>query len=155
MGKASLKQVLRNFLQTFEDMEGTRDGPEHEDRYLSEFCTLKELTERLKRDPDPGFSCSEGLKEVNRRKNRYKDILPYDYTRVVIEEYPGVPGSDYINANYVKGSTGSTCAYIASQGQFFLLLLLLISLSFLACFASCCTRRHLPVSCCDVSPFFE
>jgi len=35
---------------------------------------------------------------------------------VTISEYPGVPGSDYINANYVKGSTGSTCAYIASQG---------------------------------------
>lgn len=117
MGKASLKQVLRNFLQTFEEMEERREGPEHEDRYLSEFCTLKELTERLKRDPDPRFSCSEGLKDVNRRKNRYKDILPYDYTRVLIEEYPGVPGSDYINANYVKGSTGSTCAYIASQGE--------------------------------------
>lgn len=117
MGKASLKQVLRNFLLMFEEMEKTREGPEHEDRYLSEFCTLKDLTERLKRDSDPRFSCSEGLKDVNRRKNRYKDILPYDYTRVLIEEYPGVPGSDYINANYVKGSTGSTCAYIASQGE--------------------------------------
>ena len=38
-----------------------------------------------------------------------------DYSRVTLSDYPGVPGSDYINANYVKGSTGSTC-YIASQG---------------------------------------
>ncbi|RWS26320.1 tyrosine phosphatase-like protein, partial [Leptotrombidium deliense] len=35
---------------------------------------------------------------------------------VILSEYPGVPGSDYINANYIRGSTGSSCAYIASQG---------------------------------------
>ena len=45
---------------------------------------------------------------------RYKDILPYNYTRVPLSEYPGVPGSDYINANYIKGASGSN-AYIASQ----------------------------------------
>jgi len=84
------------------------------ERYLREFQSLKELTESLRHDPE--YACSEGLKDVNRRKNRYKDILPYDNSRVTISEYPGVPGSDYINANYVKGSTGSTCAYIASQG---------------------------------------
>jgi protein tyrosine phosphatse n18, putative len=39
-----------------------------------------------------------------------------DYSRAILSEYPGVPGSDYINANYVRGSTGSSCAYIASQG---------------------------------------
>ncbi|GFX04557.1 transposable element Tc1 transposase [Trichonephila clavipes] len=61
---------------------------------------LKALTEELKHDKD--YATSEGLKEVNRRKNRYKDILPYDYTRVILSEYPGVPGSDYINANYIK-----------------------------------------------------
>ena len=39
-----------------------------------------------------------------------------DYSRVILSEYPGVPGSDYINANFVRGSTGSACAYVASQG---------------------------------------
>ena len=46
--------------------------------------------------------------------SRYKDILPYNYTRVPLSEYPGVPGSDYINANFIKGASGSN-AYIASQ----------------------------------------
>ncbi|XP_046687176.1 LOW QUALITY PROTEIN: tyrosine-protein phosphatase non-receptor type 12-like, partial [Homalodisca vitripennis] len=61
------------------------------------------------------YSCSEGEKEVNRKKNRYKDILPFDVSRVVLNEYAGVPGSDYINANYIRGASGSP-AYIASQG---------------------------------------
>ena len=38
-----------------------------------------------------------------------------DYTRVPLSEYPGVPGSDYINGNYIKGASGSN-AYIACQG---------------------------------------
>ena len=114
MGKSSLKQVLKSFLDHFDQMESSRES-EETDLYLDEFHSLKDLTESLKRDPE--YTCSEGLKEVNRRKNRYKDILPYDHSRVIISEYPGVPGSDYINANYVKGSTGSSCAYIASQGK--------------------------------------
>jgi tyrosine-protein phosphatase non-receptor type 12/18/22 len=39
-----------------------------------------------------------------------------DHSRVILEEYPGVPGSDYMNANYVKGSSGCARTYIASQG---------------------------------------
>ena len=35
---------------------------------------LKSLTENLKRTA--GYECHEGEKEENRRKNRYKDILP-------------------------------------------------------------------------------
>ncbi|KAK4290754.1 hypothetical protein Pmani_036369 [Petrolisthes manimaculis] len=38
-----------------------------------------------------------------------------DYSRVELSLYPGVPGSDYINANYIKGASGSR-AYIGSQG---------------------------------------
>lgn len=113
MGETSLKQVLKDFLSQYEAMEASRET-DH-DRYLEQFHSLKDLTESLRRNPE--YQCSEGLKEVNRRKNRYKDILPYDNSRVIISEYPGVPGSDYINANYVKGSTGSSRAYICSQGE--------------------------------------
>ncbi|XP_019856078.1 PREDICTED: receptor-type tyrosine-protein phosphatase delta-like isoform X2 [Amphimedon queenslandica] len=40
---------------------------------------------------------------VNRAKNRYPDILPYESYRVRLLMLPGVSGSDYINASYVDG----------------------------------------------------
>lgn len=43
-------------------------------------------------------------------------IFSDDQSRVILSEYPGVPGSDYINANYVRGSSGNQRAYIACQG---------------------------------------
>lgn len=52
---------------------------------------------------------------VNRGKNRFVDILPYDDTRVHILPIEGEEGSDYINANYVPGYN-SKREYIACQG---------------------------------------
>jgi len=42
-------------------------------------------------------------------------FVSVDSSRVILSEYAGVPGSDYINANYIKGASGSP-AYIACQG---------------------------------------
>ncbi|KAM8864123.1 tyrosine-protein phosphatase non-receptor type 11b isoform 1-T6 [Spinachia spinachia] len=45
----------------------------------------------------------EGQKPENKSKNRYKNILPFDTTRVELQEIdPDVPGSDYINANCIR-----------------------------------------------------
>ena len=38
---------------------------------------------------------------ANRQKNRLINILPYEATRVCLEQIRGVDGSDYINANYI------------------------------------------------------
>ncbi|KDR10028.1 hypothetical protein L798_15690, partial [Zootermopsis nevadensis] len=39
----------------------------------------------------------------NRNKNRYKNILPFDHTRVKLKDVdPHVLGAEYINANYIK-----------------------------------------------------
>jgi tyrosine-protein phosphatase non-receptor type 11 len=63
------------------------------------------------------FSRKEGQLPANRHKNRYKNILPFDHTRVILKEpWP----HDYINANYIRpeGEIFEDCekCYIATQG---------------------------------------
>lgn len=43
-------------------------------------------------------------------------VLRFPLLQVVLSQYPGVPGSDYINASLVRGASGSSRAYIAAQG---------------------------------------
>ncbi|XP_060758858.1 receptor-type tyrosine-protein phosphatase O isoform X2 [Neoarius graeffei] len=52
---------------------------------------------------------------VNRPKNRYTNILPYDFSRVKLICMHNDEGSDYINANYIPGYK-SPREYIATQG---------------------------------------
>ncbi|XP_023290602.1 tyrosine-protein phosphatase corkscrew isoform X2 [Orussus abietinus] len=53
------------------------------------------------------FSRKEGLRPENRAKNRYKNILPFDHTRVRLKDVDAsIPGSDYINANYIRNEEG-------------------------------------------------
>lgn len=58
----------------------------------------------------------EGMKPVNRAKNRFKNITPYDHSMVVLKD-PPTPGETYINANYLSGEVPhSENCYIATQG---------------------------------------
>ncbi|XP_041116314.1 tyrosine-protein phosphatase non-receptor type 13 isoform X1 [Polyodon spathula] len=60
----------------------------------------------------PFDNCLVGKALENRDKNRYRDILPYDKTRVPVGEEQG-----YINASYIKMSVGpKEYCYISSQG---------------------------------------
>jgi tyrosine-protein phosphatase non-receptor type 11 len=62
------------------------------------------------------FARSVGNQEKNRNKNRFKNILPFDHSLVVIKD-PFTLGHDYINANYISGQIpGSESCYIATQG---------------------------------------
>lgn len=59
---------------------------------------------------------TEAKKNENLNKNRYRDISPYDCTRVVLLN---ADSGDYINANYVNMEippTGTVNRYIATQG---------------------------------------
>nr|XP_033781191.1 tyrosine-protein phosphatase non-receptor type 6 isoform X2 [Geotrypetes seraphini] len=63
----------------------------------------------------------EGQRPENKSKNRYKNILPFDKSRVILQTGdPNVPGSDYINANYIRNELISpdecTKSFIACQG---------------------------------------
>ncbi|XP_016849973.2 tyrosine-protein phosphatase non-receptor type 3 isoform X2 [Anolis carolinensis] len=62
----------------------------------------------------PGLAITCAKLPQNMDKNRYKDVLPYDITRVVLRGE-----ENYINANYVNMeiySTGIVNKYIATQG---------------------------------------
>uniref|UniRef100_A0A452RBG2 Tyrosine-protein phosphatase domain-containing protein n=1 Tax=Ursus americanus TaxID=9643 RepID=A0A452RBG2_URSAM len=52
---------------------------------------------------------------LNRCKNRYTNILPYDFSRVRLVSMNEEEGTDYINANYIPGYN-SPQEYIATQG---------------------------------------
>ncbi|XP_061239124.1 tyrosine-protein phosphatase non-receptor type 11-like isoform X3 [Bos javanicus] len=51
----------------------------------------------------------EGQRPENKPKNRYKNILPFDTTRVILHDVDDrVPGADYINANYIRQAADPT-----------------------------------------------
>nr|XP_033940757.1 receptor-type tyrosine-protein phosphatase eta isoform X3 [Pseudochaenichthys georgianus] len=51
----------------------------------------------------------------NKPKNRYANVLPYDFSRVKLSIIHGSPYDDYINANYMPGYN-SRKEFIAAQG---------------------------------------
>uniref|UniRef100_A0A8C6VMG6 Receptor-type tyrosine-protein phosphatase F n=1 Tax=Naja naja TaxID=35670 RepID=A0A8C6VMG6_NAJNA len=66
-------------------------------------------------DPGQQFTWENSNLEVNKPKNRYANVIAYDHSRVILASIDGVPGSDYINANYIDGYRKQN-AYIATQG---------------------------------------
>jgi protein tyrosine phosphatase len=48
--------------------------------------------------------------------NRFMDVLPNPATRVPVAQWRGAAGSDYYNANYVRGADGNKKKYIAAMG---------------------------------------
>ncbi|XP_025755022.1 protein tyrosine phosphatase receptor type Fa isoform X5 [Oreochromis niloticus] len=91
-------------------------------------CDLADHIERLKAndglhfsqeyesiDPGQQFTWEQSNLEVNKPKNRYANVIAYDHSRVILTPVDGVPGSDYINANYIDGYRKQN-AYIATQG---------------------------------------
>nr|XP_046248897.1 protein tyrosine phosphatase receptor type Fa isoform X3 [Scatophagus argus] len=91
-------------------------------------CDLANHIERLKAndgllfsqeyesiDPGQQFTWEHSNLEVNKPKNRYANVIAYDHSRVILTPVDGIPGSDYINANYIDGYRKQN-AYIATQG---------------------------------------
>uniref|UniRef100_A0A3B1ICT4 Receptor-type tyrosine-protein phosphatase S n=1 Tax=Astyanax mexicanus TaxID=7994 RepID=A0A3B1ICT4_ASTMX len=67
-------------------------------------------------DPGQQFTWEHSNLEVNKAKNRYANVIAYDHSRVLLSAIDGIPGSDYINANYIDGYRKQN-AYIATQGS--------------------------------------
>ncbi|XP_030298621.1 tyrosine-protein phosphatase non-receptor type 13 isoform X1 [Sparus aurata] len=71
---------------------------------VKEFMALEHLK--------PSDNCLVGKAPENRDKNRYRDILPYDKTRVALGD-----NQDYINASYIRMQVGDEeFFYISCQG---------------------------------------
>ncbi|XP_070563085.1 receptor-type tyrosine-protein phosphatase alpha-like [Ptychodera flava] len=87
---------------------------------LSEYIKRKRSKNRMKEEyntlPGPKHaSVAVGSMDANRPKNRFKNIITYDHSRVVLELLPDSPNSDYINASHIDGYKKEK-AYICTQG---------------------------------------
>ncbi|XP_019482600.1 PREDICTED: tyrosine-protein phosphatase non-receptor type 18 isoform X3 [Hipposideros armiger] len=98
----------RSFLEHLEE-RGGREGAV----LAGEFSDIQARSAAWK----AGGMCSTeaGSQPGNVRKNRYKDVLPYDQTRVILSLLQEEGQGDYINGNFIRGTDGSL-AYIATQG---------------------------------------
>ncbi|KAM9110883.1 tyrosine-protein phosphatase non-receptor type 22 isoform 4-T4 [Megaptera novaeangliae] len=101
----------REILQKFLDEAQTKKSNKEE--FANEFLTLKRLSTQYKADKT--YPTTEAERPKNIKKNRYKDILPYDHSRVELSMVTSDEDSSYINANFIKGVYGPK-AYIATQG---------------------------------------
>ncbi|XP_077471932.1 tyrosine-protein phosphatase non-receptor type 22 isoform X2 [Stigmatopora argus] len=86
---------------------------ERQDNEDKEFMRLR--NQSIKYRNDKTYTSKSAEIQENIRKNRYKDILSFDHSRVKLTFTTSKDDSDYINANFIKGVTGAK-AYIATQG---------------------------------------
>ncbi|XP_046953331.1 tyrosine-protein phosphatase non-receptor type 12 isoform X3 [Lynx rufus] len=104
-------EILRKFIQRVQAMK----SPDHngEDNFARDFMRLRRLSTKYRTEKI--YPTATGEKEENVKKNRYKDILPFDHSRVKLTLKTPSQDSDYINANFIKGVYGPK-AYVATQG---------------------------------------
>ncbi|XP_026182378.1 tyrosine-protein phosphatase non-receptor type 12 isoform X2 [Mastacembelus armatus] len=104
--------ILRKFIQGVKTMsEG--DEERGEDNFGSDFMRLRRLSTKYRTEKI--YPTNVGEREENVKKNRYKDILPFDHSRVKLTLKTTNQDTDYVNANFIKGIDGPE-AYIATQG---------------------------------------
>ncbi|OCT64760.1 hypothetical protein XELAEV_18040999mg [Xenopus laevis] len=102
-----LANNLRAFLARVQSLKCRGDG----DPLGTEFQEIRTQAAAFRND----YTTEVGASQENLKKNRYKDILPYDQTRVQVSFLDEEEGSDYINASFIKGLDISR-RYIATQG---------------------------------------
>ncbi|KAM6108223.1 tyrosine-protein phosphatase non-receptor type 22 [Pterocles gutturalis] len=97
-------------LQNLERAQGKKLNREE---FVEEFLKLKRQSTKYRSDKIYPTAASEHPENI--KKNRYKDILPFDHSRVELSLITSDADSHYINANFIKGVYGPR-AYIATQG---------------------------------------
>ncbi|XP_053287913.1 tyrosine-protein phosphatase non-receptor type 6 isoform X3 [Pleuronectes platessa] len=111
---ADIDSRVKELNQTTQQQQPEGQAEQSKAGFWEEFDALQKQQAKVKK------SREEGQRPENKSKNRYKNILPFDDTRVVLKDAdPSVVGSDYINGNYVKNNLwelGDQKVYIACQG---------------------------------------
>lgn len=89
--------------------------------YVSE--QFRQLNKRqvLRMQHDPRYSVSVATSAVGQARNRYSNIIPFNYNRVRLQDTSLMPidpsrGDDYINASMIQAPLDIPRQYIASQG---------------------------------------
>lgn len=73
----------------------------------------EELEQLQQQETRHRYTRKVGMAAENKNKNRFKNIVPFDHTRVILRDSE----NDYINASYIRGENGDCgCEYIATQG---------------------------------------
>ncbi|XP_059188453.1 tyrosine-protein phosphatase non-receptor type 22 [Centropristis striata] len=103
--------ILRSFLAQQERQEAADEQAPN--GIAGEFARLKSQSTKYRTDRT--FPSKTAEKQENIKKNRYKDIVPFDHTRVKLTFTTVKNDTEYINASFIKGVSGSR-AYIATQG---------------------------------------
>ncbi|XP_037354505.1 tyrosine-protein phosphatase non-receptor type 22 [Talpa occidentalis] len=101
------REILQKYLDRAQNKKINKE------EFGNEFLKLKRQSTKYKVDKTYPTTVAERPKNI--KKNRYKDILPYDHSRVELSLILSDEDSNYINANFIKGVYGPK-AYIASQG---------------------------------------
>lgn len=70
----------------------------------------EELEQLQQQETRHRYTRKIGMSSGNKSKNQFKNIVPFDHTRVILQD----TDNDYINASYIRGANGQS--YIASQG---------------------------------------
>ncbi|XP_077074897.1 tyrosine-protein phosphatase non-receptor type 22 isoform X1 [Siphateles boraxobius] len=103
--------ILRNLLAQIGSKEAEQEGAEN--GFAGEFLKLKRQSTKYRAEKT--YPSTAADKQDNVKKNRYKDIVPFDHSRVKLSLIKSKHDTDYINASFIKGVLGSR-AYIATQG---------------------------------------
>uniref|UniRef100_A0A7N5JFD7 protein-tyrosine-phosphatase n=1 Tax=Ailuropoda melanoleuca TaxID=9646 RepID=A0A7N5JFD7_AILME len=101
------REILYKFLEEAQNKKANKE------EFADEFLKLKRQSTKYKADKTYPTTVAEI--PTNIKKNRYKDILPYDHSRVELSLITSDEDSNYINANFIKGVYGPK-GYIATQG---------------------------------------
>ncbi|XP_069801813.1 tyrosine-protein phosphatase non-receptor type 22 isoform X2 [Dendropsophus ebraccatus] len=101
------REIIQRYINGYERKRAKSE------EFAHDFMNLKRQSAKYK--IDNSYTTKAAERPENFKKNRYKDIFPFDHSRVELSLITSDEDIDYINASFIKGVYGPR-AYIATQG---------------------------------------